>query len=744
MQYSLLKFFSCTVVSLVLFSCKPTVEEPVINLDGYKIEDGFQLEVIASEPLLEAPVAIDFDNQGRIWVVEMPGFFIGETTPNGSIKILEDLDNDGVADHAKIVLDSLVMPRALALVYDGLLYVEPPKLWFAELENDKVKNKVLVDSLYAPDGNPEHQPNGLLINIDNWIYSAKSNFRYQRKEGKWIKEPTSFRGQWGITKDNFGRLYFNDNSRQLLGDYVLPNRLIRNKYYTPKEGQNKLLTDDQRVYPIHPTPVNRGYIKGVLNQDSLLVHFTAACGPLVYRGNNFTDDYNQNAFVCEPAANLIKRNILEFNGVYTQAEQAWHDKEFLSSNDKGFRPVNLNLGPDGNMYIVDMHRGVIQHHAYLSPYLRNISAKKKLDSIVDFGRILKVSKKDIPNQKVPILTNLSANKLVDLLKDSNGWLRDRAQQLIIFKNDKKVIPLLNELVKNVEHPLAQIHALYTLKGIDALSFETLIAVAKNSNAEVGAHAIILLESFLEKKHTNTVANLFNELLGKNSMIIDFYISTTLGGWASVDKEQFIPLITLLSWKYKNHKIFQEALISGFSNKNIALQMELIETIHAKNILFKDVLLKNINQFKDEKPNSLYVQIGPSKDARTNGAKLYSQICSACHNSGGEGIEGLAPPLLNSDYLKGNVEKLTLVLLHGLQGPVTVNGTQYHFNSTMPGVINNEQISDKDLSSIISYITNAFTNKQQYIDANKINALRSKKSKTGVEYSEAELKEMFTD
>ncbi|RPD91798.1 dehydrogenase [Aureibaculum marinum] len=739
-----MKFFSCTVVSLVLFSCKPTVEEPVINLDGYKIEDGFQLEVIASEPLLEAPVAIDFDNQGRIWVVEMPGFFIGETTPNGSIKILEDLDNDGVADHAKIVLDSLVMPRALALVYDGLLYVEPPKLWFAELENDKVKNKVLVDSLYAPDGNPEHQPNGLLINIDNWIYSAKSNFRYQRKEGKWIKEPTSFRGQWGITKDNFGRLYFNDNSRQLLGDYVLPNRLIRNKYYTPKEGQNKLLTDDQRVYPIHPTPVNRGYIKGVLNQDSLLVHFTAACGPLVYRGNNFTDDYNQNAFVCEPAANLIKRNILEFNGIYTQANQAWQEREFLASTDEGFRPVNLSTGPDGNMYIVDMHRGVIQHHAYLSPYLRNISAKKKLDSIVDFGRILKVSKKDIPNQKVPILTNLSANKLVDLLKDSNGWLRDRAQQLIIFKNDKKVIPLLNELVKNVEHPLAQIHALYTLKGIDALSFETLIAVAKNSNAEVGAHAIILLESFLEKKHTNTVANLFNELLGKNSMIIDFYISTTLGGWASVDKEQFIPLITLLSWKYKNHKIFQEALISGFSNKNIALQMELIETIHAKNILFKDVLLKNINQFKDEKPNSLYVQIGPSKDARTNGAKLYSQICSACHNSGGEGIEGLAPPLLNSDYLKGNVEKLALVLLHGLQGPVTVSGKQYHFNSTMPGVINNEQVSDKDLSSIISYITNAFTNKQQHIDANKINALRSKKSKTGVEYSEAELKEMFTD
>ena len=723
-------------------SCKPNFEEPRIALDAYKIEEGFELEVIASEPLLDSPVAIDFDNNGRIWVVDMPGFMIGETEPTGSIKILEDLDNDGVADHAKIVIDSLVMPRALVLVYGGLLYAEPPNLWFAEIENDNIKNKTLVDSLYAPAGNPEHQPNGLLMNIDNWIYSGSTNFRYQKRDGIWVKEPTSYRGQWGISKDNFGRLYYNNNGRQLLGDYVLPNRLIRNKFYTPKEGLNKRLTEDQRVYPIHPTPVNRGYSEGVLNKDSLLVNVTAACGPLVYRGNNFSEDYNQNVFVCEPAANLVKRNILTFNGVYTEANQAWQDKEFLASSDEGFRPVNLNNGPDGNMYIVDMHRGVIQHHAFLSPYLRNRSIEHGLDSLVDFGRILKVSKKGVNGKILTDLNRLSTNKLIDLLKSDNGWLRDRAQQIIIHKNDKIAIPLLNKLVVEVEHPLAQIHVLYALEGLNALNFEILVAVAKNGNAEVGAHAIILLERFIKSENSETIAKLFKELIGKNSMTLDFYISSTLGVWANIDKEQFVPTMNMLSTKYKNHKIFQEALVSGLSYKNIDFQNDFIENEIAQNTLFSKVLSKNIQQFNEKKPNVLFVKILPNKDARTEGSNLYGQICAACHGPTGEGIEELAPPLINSEYLKTSMERLGLILLHGLKGPVNVNGTLYNFNSTMPGLVHNEQISDEDLSHVINYITNAFTDHSKRLSVDKINELRTIKSKSGMEYTEAELNEMF--
>ena len=737
--------FSCIFFCLLLLSCKPNFEEPIITLDAYKIEEGFELEVVASEPLLDSPVAIDFDNQGRIWVVDMPGFMIGETEPTGSIKILQDLDNDGVADHAKIVVDSLVMPRALALVYGGLLYAEPPNLWFANIENDKVQHKTLVDSLYAPIGNPEHQPNGLVMHMDNWIYSANSNAKYQLKNEKWIKEPASFRGQWGITKDNFGRLYYNNNSQQLLGDYVLPNRLIRNVFFTPKEGLNKRLTDDQRVYPIHPTPVNRGYMEGVLNKDSLLVNVTAACGPLVYRGGIFGEDFHQNVFVCEPAGNLIKRNILSFNGIYSSANQAYQNREFLASTDEGFRPVNLNNGPDGNMYVVDMHRGVIQHHAFLSPYLKQKSKEKKLDSLVDFGRILKVSKKGVQNKTVTNLDALNSVELVELLKSDNGWSRDRAQQLLIYKKDKvTTIPLLEELTEQVAQPLAQIHALYTLKGLDALDFNKLINVAKNANNEVGAHAIILLENFVKKENAQAIAGLFNELIAKNSLVLDFYVASSVGVWAIVDNDRFLPLLDVLSIKYSNHKIYQEAIVSGLSDANAALRHKLIERFQTNNPLMQTALVKYSKQLDNKKPNAIYTKRKNTEDGRTKGSRLYAQICAACHGAEGYGLDGLAPPLVNSEYIKESMERLALVLLHGLKGPVTVNGKQYEFNNSMPGLIANEQLSDSDLSAIISYITNAFSDHPKGLNGNKIKELRNKKSKSGMEYTEAELNEMFSE
>ena len=140
---------------LLIYSCSPSFEEPEISLEEYFIEDGFTMQVVASEQLLKAPVAIDFDLKGRIWVAEMPGFMSdldgnNENEPNGTIKILEDKDNDGVMDHAKVFLDSLVLPRALALVYDGLLYAEPPKLWFVEIKNDKPVNRTLVEFIVCP------------------------------------------------------------------------------------------------------------------------------------------------------------------------------------------------------------------------------------------------------------------------------------------------------------------------------------------------------------------------------------------------------------------------------------------------------------------------------------------------------------------------------------------------------------------------------------------------------------------
>ncbi|MFK5974018.1 MAG: c-type cytochrome [Flavobacteriaceae bacterium] len=734
-------------ILLIATSCKPSYEEPHISLSEYQIEDGFDLQLVASEPLITAPVAIDFDAKGRIWVAEMPGFMRniegdGENEPTGSIKILLDRDQDGVMDGSKIFLDSLVLPRALALVYDGLLYAEPPYLWFVEIKDDKPGKRTLVDSLYAPVGNPEHQANGLKLNIDNWIYSAKSNYRYQLKDGKWIKQNTNFRGQWGISQDDYGRLYYNDNSTLLRADFLLPNRLTRNPYYVPKFGVHQALGKGQRVYPLQPSYVNRGYSKGVLDKDSLLIDVTAACGPLVYRGGAFSANYDQNVFVCLPEANLIKRNVLSFHDDHSESKATLKTKEFLASYDRGFRPVSLSNGPEGSMYVVDMHIGMLQHYAFLSPYLKKLSKQKQFDTLIDLGRILKISNQKSIKKDFLDFDRLSAKQLVKLLDDKNGWVRDHAQQFIIFNKVKQAIAGLNTLVQEVGSPIAQLHALYTLKGLGVLSFDTLISVARTSSPQVTASAIVLLEDHVSSEKSVQVRQLFAELMQQNNVTIDLYLSTTVGTWASTSQKDFFPVIQTLSEKYRDRELFNEAILSGIGGIKDTSMQTLKENVVNTNESLLQAFGAIEKRKKMNRPNNIYLEASGREDARTVGAKLFRQICVACHASDGSGIEGLAPPLINSEYMTKPHERLALIILHGLEGPVHVNGTLYELGHIMPGLLNNKKLTDEDIADIIAYVTSAFSDSPKRLESSKIKELRSERSASGMEYTEAELIEHY--
>ncbi len=739
--------------SMLLIGCaRVDFEEPKISLEDYHLTEGFELNVIASEPLLEAPVTMDFDSQGRMWVVEMKGYMqnlegTGEDDPNGRITILEDLDDDGVADHAKVFLDSLVLPRAIAHVYDGLLYAVPPNLWFVDIKDDKPGNRILVDSLYSEGGNVEHQPNGLMMNIDNWIYNAKSNFRYQLNNGKWLKEPTSFRGQWGISKDNFGRLYYNNNSTQLIGDDVLPNTTINNPYFKPQQSINNVLTPNQRVYPLHPTSVNRGYSRGVLDKDSLLVNVTSSCGPLIYRGDQFPEDYFQNAFVCVPEANLIKRNILSFKGPKLSAKQARENIEFIAATDEGFRPVNMFNGPDGALYIVDMHRGIIQDKAYLTPYLQNHLAAKKLDTIMGMGRILKVKHKSKALISIPDFEKLSDKKLVKLLQNPNGWLRDKAQQLLISKDQKSAIPLLETLAVDSANSLAQIHALRTLQGLDALTFDLLekIVNSNDSDARTVAHCVVLLEKFAAEDQMLSFATILSKLLERKDAMIDFYLATSLGGWLKLSNELFFPVLKQLSLDYKSNPMFNEGILNSLRG----LEEQFVKSLGEENTeniesSLYEILLATITNVEKNKKNSIFVETRVSTDSRTAGHKIYSALCAICHGVDGDGIQKVAPPLRGSEYVEGSVDRLALIILHGLQGSIHVKGKLYEFNGAMPGLANNSSYSDQDIANVISYLHNAFVNESKNITPARIKLLREKKPESGTLFTEEELLRLYKD
>lgn len=736
--FALLLMLSVFIAGFTIIS----YEESKISLENYKIEEGFELSVIASESFFKAPVSMDFDNKGRIWVVEMIGYMpnlegIGEEEPNGRIAILEDLDKDGVIDHSKTFLDKLVLPRGLAHVYGGLLYTDGPKLWFVEIKNDKPGKKTLVDPVYAEGGNVEHSSNGLMMNIDNWIYNSNYNFRYQLKNGKWLKEPTSYRGQWGITKDNFGRLYYNNNSVQLQGDYVLPNKVIRNKYFKPTIAEGQRLTNN-KVFPIHATSVNRGYQKGILDEKGYLKEVTASCGPLVYRGGAFPESYNQNVFVCVPEANLIKRNILNLENTKTTANQAIEGKEFIASTDEGFRPVNLFNGPDGAMYIVDMHRGIIQHKAYISQYLAEQLAGKKLDTLQNAGRILKVVSKESKLNPVPDLSKATNKELLTLLSSTNGWLRDRSQQILIQKKDKTIVKDLIALARS-NNDFSSIHALYVLEGLNLLSFDLLSNIINQlKQPETIAHALGLLERFAAVPTSAKMKTISTQLLAQNNEIIDLYLAFALNSWIKIGEKTFLPILAQVEKKYPENKIFQEAITSSLEGK----EEPYLNTQNPKAQLKNNLALATKNHQKKEM-NPIFVKQTNVIDNRTKGLQLFRTICSACHGADGKGIQDLAPPLKGSEYVDGSMKRLASIILHGLSGPINVSGKLYQLNNEMPGLINNKDISDEDIADIIRFTQNAFAKEGKNISASDIKKLRDKKPIGGI-YNEKQLLEIDFD
>jgi glucose/arabinose dehydrogenase/mono/diheme cytochrome c family protein len=439
----------------------------------FVLQDGFRTELVASEPLVQDPVAIDFDEDGRMWVVEMRGFMpdikgTGEGTPNGRISVLTDDDGDGRADRAEVFLDGLVLPRALAVTGGGALVVHGEQLYFAKDEDGdgKADRHELVDADYGEGGeNPEHAPNGLLRAMDNWHYNAESTKRYRWREGRWVRELVEPRGQWGLTQDDFGRLYYNYNYDQLRCDLAPPGALLANRHHKGRYGAAHQVTADQRVFPIRPTTgVNRGYRPGELDQRGRLVKFTAASGPVIFRGDAFPAEYSGNAFVPEPAGNLVKRTLVE-DDLRPRARQAYEDREFWAATDERFRPVYARTAPDGTLFVVDMYRGLIQHREYLTTYLKQQVLARGLERPLHRGRIWRVVGPEGRRGPRPRLSAATNRELVAHLGHRNGWWRDTAQRLLVERGARDV---RGDLVRMaLRHPKAEAraHAVWTLEGL---------------------------------------------------------------------------------------------------------------------------------------------------------------------------------------------------------------------------------------------------------------------------------------
>lgn len=703
-------------------------ETPVIDaneaIKKMHIADGFTVKLVAAEPLTTAPVAMTFDEKGRIWVVEMQDYMpdtvgTGEDIPGGKVVILSDKNGDGVMDSSQVFLDSLVLPRAICLMGKGILVAEPPKLWYYDIVNDKPVNKTLVDSVYADGGNVEHRPNGLFRAMDNWIYNAKSAKRYRKFGDKWVIERTHFRGQWGITQDDEGRLYYNTNSENLLGDYFMPGLGAWNENQKSVAGYVKTIVADLRTYPVRPTPgVNRGYMPGILDDSLRLVNFTAACGPVIYNGGLFSKEYVGNAFVAEPSANLIKRDLLTDTGYITKGTEAWVGKEFIASEDERFRPVNLFNGPDGAMYIVDMYRGIIQHKTYLTPYLKNEIKERSLSKPLNCGRIYKI----IPKGATPanIAFGNSVAQLVPLLQNNNGWVRSKAQQLLIDANDKQVVPALQALLKNTDQPIPLAHALWTLEGLQALIPADVLPLLRQSNWPARMQGLAVLNSIINKGNYNQFLPALNTLANSGDTLAAPYIAFAAHAIQPFDATAAHGLLITLVRKYAGNVYVADAIISNLQNKEDAFYKEALTINPDTSLVINKRLKKVLDDIAKAKSGA---NLKALAKLYPKGAVIFQTVCQTCHGQDGNGTPGVAPPLNGSNWVQGDKKQMIPIVLYGLTGPLKVSGKQYKLSADMPGIGANKEFTDDEIAQVLSFVRNAWNNKATKITAADIDEVR---------------------
>ena len=691
---------------------------PAEALRKFQIAPGFKIQTVAHEPDVQSPIALQFDPEGRIWVLEMRGFMpnpqgVGEEQPVGRVSILEDTDGDGVADKSKVFLDGLIMPRAFLLVRGGLLLAEPPKLFFYPMLNDKPGPREVVDEEYAKGadarlgrGNPEHAANSLTLAMDNWIYSMDHTRRYRFSEGRWLAEANPKRAQYGMSQDNYGRLFYNSNSDQLRGDLVPSVYAAKVGEGTKLPGLGVQIAKDQSVWPVRVNPgVNRAYQPGTLRPDFTLKNFTAACGASIYRGDALPVDCQGNAFLCEPSANVVRRNILEEKDGVVMARNAYEKKEFLASTDEIFRPVNTYTGPDGALYVVDMYHGIIQHRVFLTSYLRQQSESRGLDRVTNYGRIYRVTHETTKPAPRVSLSKATTPELFPQLASANGWRRDTAQRLLVERNNPSSGAPLLAMATSHTNELARLHALWALEGLKKIDAAVLLKTMDDKHPKVRAAAVRISEALL-RPSSPPAADLRKRVLalaGDGEADVQIQVALSLGEIAPDDASK-TALKTLAQSQF--------ALAKGAANFSMAA------------LVPKPVVAAPIKKSKLSPAEQKMVEAGKAN---------YEMVCLPCHQPHGLGQEGLAPPLAGSEWVAGPEQRIVRIVLNGLRGPIKVKGQPFELDMPALGVLEDEQIA-----SVLTYIRNEWGHAYPPVTAETVKKVRDQTADHADSWTQEEL------
>lgn len=676
------------------FPPQPPVKglSPAEAAKSFQLPPGYHLQLALSEPDIREPVAIAFDGNGRLFVAEMLSYMqdidgTAELEPVSRVSMHWSSKNDRVFDKHAVFADKLKLPRLLLPMADGVLIGETDTndlYLYKDTNGDGVSDeKKLVYQGGPRGGNLEHQPSGLTYGIDNWLYTAVNNYRLRWKDGQLIKHDIPGNsGQWGATQDDFGKLWV-VNAGGEKGPLNFQQHILYGQFMT----RNQFEPDFEIVWPAIGLRDFQGG-PGKSREDNTLNHFTATCGGEIYRGDQLPAELRGDLFFGEPVGRLVRRTRIEVADGISILHNPYPQNEFLRSTDPCFRPVDMKTGPDGTLYIADMYRGIIQEGNWTrdGSYLREVIKQYGMEKVIGKGRVWRLVHDTTKTVPAPKLLDATPAQLVTALEHPNGWYRDTAQKLIVARHDQNVAPALVSMVQNNTSPLARIHALWTLEGIDSLTADTVRTALKDKDAHVRHAAIRASETLMKAGDASLQPDVMALARDSDpSVVIQVFLTAKLLNWKDYGK--FINLSALAN--------------TSKGVKEIGTQ-----------------ILTNNSEFPREFSKE-------QKDVLAKGQVVFQELCFTCHGLDGKGtiIDGpvanlaLAPPLSGSKVVLGHRDGLIRALLHGVTGPV--DGKT--FQGQMIPMGNND---DAWIAAVTSYVRNRFGNSAPMVDAGDVARVRA--------------------
>ncbi len=561
----------------------PQPSSPERSLELFRLEDGFRIELIASEPLIAEPSGITWDEDGRLLVSELHGYNLeghldvqelnrsgvldravrripaapearraAERDTFGRVKLLEDTDGDGRMDRASLWADRLPPCYGLLAVRGGVVVACAPDIVFLA-DRDGDGEAEVRETLFTGFGRGalERGINTPRPGLDNWIWFGRghggeitgarldapvpignTDFRI-RGDGTAIEPVTGGTGTFGITFTDFGDRFLITGGNHAYFATPLPHRALLRNPFVPSPGADANASTHDRIFPIsapHPWRLQRSqdpaWVRFYGSREATASgYFTSACGPVIYRADAFPPEYHGSHFSCEPQNNLVHRCIPERDGAGYRLRRPAGDeeREFLASSEKWFRPTGLFVGPDGALWIVDMYREIIEDYSAIPRFLQQ---QYGLVRGMDRGRIWRVVHESTPAIESPRLGAATIAELVEHTGHPNAWWRETAQRLLVERGDPAAAPLLSERVRTGRTPQSRLHALATLDGLGALGAGDIRAGLDDASWGVRRHALRLAGEWLDRD--GAVLDRVIELAADGDASVRLQAALTLG------------------------------------------------------------------------------------------------------------------------------------------------------------------------------------------------------------------------